>query len=349
MFPCKRNSKQGKPLLLQEVTVNIKSTASQSSYFTSVSAAEMAEQKPRKLTKKERAIQYWKTQNFVHNAVQIVSKAAELCAENIDELDDHIDLFNKMLHSIFFLGNIRDAQFDPNLIFDDEEIFEEIRELFRGPFVKYSTEVAVRTPFSYFLDLVVSTSTNQEEMKTVLSDTLRQCKGSGIKCTLISSVICICEVSGKRYYGGSLSCPGDVEREIMTAVSCFQVWDNYVTSAVLSVFPEDRTEPVSMTLPSSVECRAYAIENLSEVKAPCLRCHELYSLPNHSDNKNKPGNCAETEAISNLLTNEAEVKNGTRMNGPVLEEEYIQERMMHHFNSKINQGNYSINRIYESE
>ncbi|XP_049332306.1 uncharacterized protein LOC125799490 [Astyanax mexicanus] len=303
----------------------------------------MAERGQRERKKKERAIKFLKADHFVHNAVQIVNKAAALNSESGGR---YSDLLDKMLHSIFFLGNIHCAWFDPEEIFNDSEILE----LFRGPFENYTTEVPVRTPFSYFLELVVNTSENEQKVKNVLSETLQQCKGSDNQYKLISSVICICEESGRRYYGGSLSCSGDVEREIMTAVSCFHVWDNYVTSAVLSVFPEDRTEPVSMTLPRTVESRAYAIEKLSEVKAPCLRCHELFSLPNHSKSKNKPGNCAETEAISNLLTNEAVVKNGTRMNGPVLEEEYIQERMSQHFRRKMmigNRGNYDIRIIYE--
>ncbi|KAG9262092.1 hypothetical protein AMEX_G23804 [Astyanax mexicanus] len=269
--------------------------------------------------------------NFVHNAIQLISKAAEL---NFESGGIYMDIFNKMIHSIFFLWNIHHPQLKPEEIFNGE-----ILELLNGPIEKSRTEVAVRTPFSYFLELVVSISENDQKVKDVLTETLQKCKGSGYRRTLISQVICICRVSGRSYYGGSLSCPTIPQREIMTAVSCFHVWDSSVSSAVLSVFPEARTNPLSMKLPSSVQCRAYAIGNLNEVKAPCLRCHELYSLPTSETRKYKPGNCAETEAISNLLRNEPVVKNDTRMKGG---------RMTDLFIRKINDHNYRIDKIYES-
>ena len=103
----------------------------------------------------------------------------------------------------------------------------------------------------------------------------------------------------RRYYGASLINRGHVKREIVTAVSCLHVWHPHVSFAVKDVLPVDTIEPRfpdgTIRLPASVECRAFDIENLSVVKPPCRRCHELYSLPNPRGRRHYPGNCAETE------------------------------------------------------
>ncbi|XP_036421428.1 uncharacterized protein LOC118804943 [Colossoma macropomum] len=223
-------------------------------------------------------------------------------------------IFSKMLHSILFLGNINAAPYYPDDIFAEKEIYLKTMKDFPQSFDKYREDVALRTPFSYFLELIVRCfGENKEQVKAKLCEKLQGCKKSG---PLISSVICIRQVSNRTYYGGSLTCPGEIEREIMTAVSCLHVWHPYVSAAVLGVFPEDTTEPRfpdgTIRLPASVECRAYDIENLSVVKPPCRRCHELYSLPNPRGRRHYPGNCAETEAISTLLKNEERVKKNVK-------------------------------------
>lgn len=199
---------------------------------------------------------------------------------------------------------------------------------------------------------------NEDEVKGVLKTILPLCKRSGCIYPLISSVICICQTSefSKKYYGCSLTCSDDIVREIMTAISCLHVWHPYVSSAVLGVFPKDTVEAEfpdgTITLPDSVRCRAYAMEDITEVN-PCQRCHELYSLPNPSENRNNPGNCAETETLSNLLENERGVENNTTIHGVLLERRQIEERMRNHFETKMKERmkrhNYSINTIYVYE
>ncbi|KAL7883143.1 hypothetical protein SRHO_G00008010 [Serrasalmus rhombeus] len=332
-----------------------------------MSASEMAEQgQGRKLTKEERARLFLIKQAFPQNAFFIFNQATEFVTEA--DIKGR-NLLDQMLHSILFLGNINAAIYPPDVIFVDKEIYDKSKSAFPTPFARYRSHVPLRTPFSYLLELIVrycgaheeeeeNDQEKEERVKDILREILNGCKKSGIQYPLISSVISICHVSNRRYYGGSLTCPGEIERQIMTAVSCLHVWHSYVSSAVLGVFPEDTTEPRfpegDINLPESVVCRAYDIENLSKVKPPCMRCHELYSLPKHTDNRNNPGNCAETEAISSLLKNEETVKRETTMMGDVLREDEITQRTSAYFDSKMNdmmsrrkiRDIYDINNIY---
>ncbi|KAI4874435.1 hypothetical protein NFI96_019381 [Prochilodus magdalenae] len=326
-----------------------------SSYLRNLEALKQQQQgEPEALTTRQRAELFLKKENaFLRNAFIIFNKATEF---------GNAYLLDKMLHSILFLGNIHPARYSPVDIFAKREIFDATIKAFPRPFNSYRKYVPLQTPFSYFLELIVEFfSESEEKVKAVLSELCQSCKKSGTQYPLISTVICICQASRcSRYYGGSLTCPGEIEREIMTSVSCLHVWHEFVKHAVLGVFPEDTAEPRfrdgTIILPDSVKCRAFDIENLGTVKPPCKRCHELYSLPNPTSNRNKPGNCAETEAISKLLANEEMVANTTRLNGDVLGEEEIKRRMTRNFDKNMdermakrrreNQDSYDINRIY---
>ncbi|XP_053346271.1 uncharacterized protein LOC128515995 [Clarias gariepinus] len=261
-----------------------------------------------------------------------------------------------MLHSILFLGNIHPAQYNPKDIFAETEVFKKTMDDFPASFKYYQTHVAKRTPFSYFLELVtICYDENNENMvKGKLCEILRGCKKSGDQYPLISVVICICERGESRYYGASLSCESDREREIMTSVSCLHVWDRLVSFAVMSVFSAD---PGGVrTIQFQCQCRAYALENMEQEKPPCGRCSQLYSLPNPDpediDFRNPAGNCAETEAISNLLLQ----KNSGVITEGVYEHQVIEEVMTACFNRNINEimekrgrGNrneYNINTFY---
>ncbi|GAA6074594.1 uncharacterized protein LOC119217615 [Tachysurus ichikawai] len=46
-------------------------------------------------------------------------------------------------------------------------------------------------------------------------------------------------------------------------------------------FPQDTGPPRTIQLPATVRCEAFAVEDMSHVKPPCGRCHQLYSLPGH--------------------------------------------------------------------
>ncbi|GAA6074596.1 uncharacterized protein LOC113640148 isoform X1 [Tachysurus ichikawai] len=261
-----------------------------------------------------------------------------------------------MLHSILFLGHIHAAVYCPEYIFLDMDMLHRTMKDFPKPFALFRTHVAQRTPFSYFLQLltVCYSQGHETTVKKNLSQFLGDCKKKGDRYPLISTVICICEYDKHTYYGASLSCESDIEREIMTSVSCLKVWHHKISSAVMSKFPQDTGPPRTIQLPSTVGCKAFAVEDMSQVKPPCGRCHQLYSLPGHTDILNEPGNCAETEAISNLLQDQEGVSEQTTITGGVYSDQEIKERITACFNQhmrdinmkKKKADNYNILDVY---
>lgn len=195
-------------------------------------------------------------------------------------------------------------------------------------------------------------------MKHRLFEVFERCEFNYQRNTFISKVLCICEFGSSRYFGASLSCRSKTEREIMTAVSCAYVWHQIVSSAVTTsiISENNRQRKKSITIPSEVKCSAYSLKNM-EPKAPCLRCHELFGLSGHAKNRNLPGNCAETEAISNLLNAEHRVRDGTVISNGAFNQSVVKQRMKAVFDDAIsewesndpeqNQSQYSFDQLYE--
>ncbi|XP_053494850.1 GTPase IMAP family member 8-like [Ictalurus furcatus] len=77
------------------------------------------------------------------------------------------------------------------------------------------------------------------------------------------------------------------------------------------------------------------MEDLEKLKEPCETCYQLYSLPDHTDHSNHPGNCAETEAISNLLKAEKSVSDQTTINGGDYDQKEINQKMEEYIESNI--------------
>ncbi|MCI4395191.1 hypothetical protein PGIGA_G00177500 [Pangasianodon gigas] len=303
--------------------------------------------KKTKKSKEERAKAFC-SNAFAHNAFFLFDKATEI-VKDYGSSTQMKQILDQMLHSILFLGNIHFSRYLPEYIFADVEMFHQTSEDFPGPFSHYQTHMALRTPFSYFLELVTICYGNDENIvKNTLSEILHDCRKSGDQYPLISTVICICESGASRYYGASLSCLSDQEREIMTAVSCVHVWHLNVSSAVMSVFPDDTGEPRSIKLPDTVKCRAYAVADIGQLKPPCKRCNQLYSLPGHTDHENPPGNCAETEAISNFF--KAEKHGNSRQTLFRHNHQEEMQRMSNCFDKNMKKGmNYNINRVYPTQ
>ncbi|XP_053492014.1 uncharacterized protein LOC128614599 [Ictalurus furcatus] len=193
---------------------------------------------------------------------------------------------DQMLHSILFLCYIH-SSYRAEVIFAQMEILNRTKTYFPIPFEQYQTHVALQKPFSFLLELVTKCYGQYDEfiVKDMLSEILDGCKKSGVLFPLISTVICVCKNVWSRYYGASLSCESVPQRELMTAVSCVNVWHPKVSSSVMSVFPDGDGEPHRIEHPDRVKCRAYAIEGLRQLKPPCETCNKLYSLPGHTQSK----------------------------------------------------------------
>ncbi|XP_062846984.1 uncharacterized protein LOC134309264 [Trichomycterus rosablanca] len=278
--------------------------------------------------------------------------------DQMDQIKKLHQVLEQMLHSILFIGNIQDSKCCPEDIFSNSELHDATKKLYPGPFKSYETHLPKRTPFSYFLELVWTCVSPDEEMvKTTLCEVYR-CHSHKKKKPLISPVICICEFGSSRYCGASLSCRSKTVGKIMTAVSCAHVWHRYVSSAVMTSINtkrKRRRKNRSIKILCRVECNAYCLK-MKEPKKPCLRCHELFSLPGHTRTKNYPGNCAETEAISNLLHAERSVSNQTIIINGAFNQSVIKQRMQAYFEEAIsewrrndpeqNQSQYSLDKLY---
>lgn len=130
--------------------------------------------------------------------------------------------------------------------------------------------------------------------------------------TLEATVIAVCynETNGVKYYGASLSCRGEREKNFMINWSCLHVWHDYVSYAVLSFRHDEQGNGIRF--PVTVKCRAFYRNpqtNCYEDRRPCKNCGDLFSLSNPEMDRNDfpYGNCAETECLSKLIFNDQDV------------------------------------------
>lgn len=236
---------------------------------------------------------------------------------------------NMLLHSIFFLGHIHQASLLPNAFFESREgrlVMYDLERRFPQAFHNYKYPPH-QTPFSNLLTLAVRICRCEEEegIKSFLLHFLNaldlppRIKGESNYTnyyTLEASTIALCynETPGLRrpvkYYGASLSCRGEREKNIMINWSCLNVWHDYVSYAVLSFRHDEQGNGIRF--PVTVKCRAFYRNpqtNCYEDRRPCKNCGDLFSLSNPEMDKNDfpYGNCAETECLSNLLLGDHDV------------------------------------------
>ncbi|XP_039905100.1 uncharacterized protein LOC120744657 [Simochromis diagramma] len=230
-------------------------------------------------------------------------------------MENDIFLCKQMLHSIFFLGNIMQTSVSPEDITPDTEIFQNLRQDYRRPFELYSTHLPRRSPFSCVLDMVVlqKNPENEEQIKNSLQDLVNSLESN----LLVSSTICISQNnnSSARYYGVSMSTKGSNPGKIVIGASCLSKWHEYVSGAVMTYYPVMVRKTYfdgTIQVPGNIRCEAFNIKNGGQLP-PCRSCHKLFGLNTKETKEWDYGNCAEPESLSNLLTNEDEVKNKTHV------------------------------------
>lgn len=134
-----------------------------------------------------------------------------------------------------------------------------------------------------------------DSVREKLSEFVRQFKSNATN-QLIGHTICTAQHENNHQflvYGASIPLAEEKYKDIWIGLSCVHTWHAQVSYTVMK----------SVRCPIEVHCEAYEAKGLKESDAmpPCLTCHELYTLPNPSTKRNPPGNCAETEAISELF------------------------------------------------
>ncbi|XP_067468102.1 uncharacterized protein [Thunnus thynnus] len=248
---------------------------------------------------------------FIRNAFMII--------EEMVELNNHTDseyttlLVDEILHSIFFLGKIKTPPFTPQDIVNDDEMYDALKYCYPRPFDLYSSQLPKRSPFSCVQDMIVHLEGQENEDKIIqtLQQLIHRLK-EGNTDELVPSTICVSQksVNAVRHYGVSMSTSGANPGQIMTAASCFSIWDDYVAGAVMTYYPKKVKKSYfdgTIKLPEYVRCQAF---NFSKggPKDPCRSCANLFGLHTTYKKEWAYGNCAEAESVSNLLKNEEDVK-----------------------------------------
>ncbi|XP_060916198.1 uncharacterized protein LOC132991438 [Labrus mixtus] len=235
-------------------------------------------------------------------------------------------LVDEVLHSIFFLGKIHSPPCLPHVIVNDREMLEELQNLYPQPFVFYFTQLPKRSPFSCVLDMIIHLTGQKvflteeakesdiiESLREVISD-LKKDKAND----LISSAICVSQKKpiqdSVRYYGVSMSTSGCVPGRIMVAASCLSTWDPFVADAVMTYNPDKVKKDYfdgTFQIQELIRCQAFSLTKGGQMD-PCRSCGNLFGLTTCQIKVWAYGNCAEAESISNLLKNEAEVREQIR-------------------------------------
>ncbi|XP_050921486.1 uncharacterized protein LOC108900371 isoform X3 [Lates calcarifer] len=233
-------------------------------------------------------------------------------------------LVDEIIHSIFFLGKINNPPYTPKSIVGVEMLTDLERD-FPLPFQYYSSQLPKRGPFSCVMDMMVllKGQGNEDQIKQSLRDLINdKLSKKKNKRFLVSTTICVSQKSTEnnsvRYYGVSMSA-GPNPRRILVAAACCSAWDEYVSDAVMTYYPDTVRKQYfdgTIKLPKGVRCDAFDLSDLDD-KDPCKLCRNLFSLQVRTQIEEGEiswpyGNCAEAESLSNLLKNEKEVKEKTQ-------------------------------------
>ncbi|GAA6231826.1 uncharacterized protein LOC108900371 isoform X2 [Lates japonicus] len=236
-------------------------------------------------------------------------------------------LVDKIIHSIFFLGKINNPPYTPKSIVGVKMLTELERD-FPLPFRYYSSKLPKRGPFSCVMDMMVllKGQENEDQIKQSLRDLINnKLSEKKNKKFLVSTTICVSQKSNNsvRYYGVSMSATGYHPRRILVAAACCSAWDDYVSDAVMTYYPNTVKKSYfdgTIKLPEGVRCDAFNLSN-GDDKNPCMLCRDLFGLQVKEGKKQGVkesevlwpyGNCAEAESLSNLLKKEKEVKENTQ-------------------------------------
>ncbi|XP_021270930.1 uncharacterized protein LOC110407496 [Numida meleagris] len=227
----------------------------------------------------------------------------------------------KVLHAVFFFGRLHKRQMRPN-DFLEPSTLQTLQAKYPQSFQQYGTHLPSLTPYSILLQFgneVVGCST-QEEMESFLREfnsavqTAMQQQEHIMKPSNFIFRAAIVSYSFYRepqnkagfplFYGASLSCSGEAEREIMISILCLRTWHKAVAFAVYHGLDD-----LAIVFPDEVQCRAFCYSNGAfKEKPPCVKCKKMYHVdfqPSVGDTREDVqwpyGNCAENESLSKLL------------------------------------------------
>ncbi|XP_041867252.1 uncharacterized protein LOC121656285 isoform X2 [Melanotaenia boesemani] len=252
---------------------------------------------------------------FTTNALKIIIQMVDWC----NKTPGSKDLVDEMLHSILFLGKINPVSFSPKDIIPDPDMLNALKEKYSRAFDCYLTHLPRRSPFSFVLDMIVlqKKPENENQIKTSLQSLVQTLDPQ----FLVSTTLCVSKSNRSvSRYGVSMSTTGPNAGQVVIAASCLSFWDDYVAGAVMTYYPERGHEKDkgkkeyfdgTFQLPKDVACQAYNIQSEQPID-PCKSCGNMFGLSTDVKKEWPYGNCAEVESLSNMFTNEEEVKNRSK-------------------------------------
>ncbi|XP_072560851.1 uncharacterized protein [Paramormyrops kingsleyae] len=293
--------------------------------------------------------------------------------------------FKEILHSIFFHCHIyRDTELNRQSINPEEILGEtlqsELAVMYPDVFESYTSLLPRRSPFSILLEVVVETMAGRSEIDIrteleKLNNKMIVHKSGGSSCgndfcfgaTVVSySYFRSSSLETQKYFGASMSCSGRKATRIFISVACIETWNDNVAHAVCLAA---KGHP-SITLPDTVYSTAYRLHppkkggnNSHEYKelSPCELCLKIF--PNvtfsslHKKDQDKQfwnyGNCAECEAISNLLNGQTSISDETQELNASLEHnlEDLRAKRKNILRGHLNRFNFTVTpeaRFYNS-
>nr|XP_023693503.1 uncharacterized protein LOC111857175 isoform X2 [Paramormyrops kingsleyae] len=219
-----------------------------------------------------------------------------------------------------------------------EDLHSKLSKKFPDVFQSYTSQLPRRSPFSILLEVVVETTAERSET-AILRELARLNDQMIIKisdrkssandfCFAAAVVSCSgferSDLVTQEYFGASMSCKGPITTMIFISVACIETWNDNVAHGVCLAANGHR----SITLPDTVWSRAHRLRSPREggnnshtykARSPCLWCKNTFPNVTFSPidtAQNEPtwqcGNCAECEAISNLLNGETSVSEETQ-------------------------------------
>ncbi|XP_037769782.2 uncharacterized protein LOC114020301 [Chelonia mydas] len=274
--------------------------------------------------------------NLLKSGFQFIDRFVELLKEMEDvPKDTKKKYLQKMLHAIFFFGQIHAIPIEPRE-FLPESHQDTFRCLYPAPFQQCTTHLPTKTPYSILLDYVteVKRFTTPQELMSFLQSFNAQLWNqspegphalNATEFTFTASVIACCFYSDPQggtdlhhFYGASLSCKGLHERRIMIELSSIKTWHKAMAYAV-----HHGNTGLAITFPEGVWSQAFQFnveEQKYQEKSPCGKCQQMFRNVNFWPPPNTPatgdkwqyGNCAEVESLSKLLLGTRVVEEGVR-------------------------------------
>ncbi|XP_068120150.1 uncharacterized protein [Hyperolius riggenbachi] len=237
----------------------------------------------------------------------------------------------RLLHSIFFFGQIYEPQIKPEEFIHDECSLKVYKNKFQEVFEKCQTHLACQSPYSILLEYMTTADDAKkpeplkQNLKDINNSLLRNNKeNESVANDFSASVIaysCARDTSISNdtdwYYGASISYKDSVPRNIIISTSSLFVWDKAI-SYIVCCGDNGR----GLTFPNNVQCCAYRFNGKEwdyELIPPCIKCDKMFNVQYEleyketTDKQTWPyGNCAEVESLSNLLRSNENLRNDVK-------------------------------------